>query len=172
MAISRSLEHAGEYFLDLLEWSRGAASDELYLAMVTVKVSSLQPKTYSKLLIAFGGFKKGVAQKKLSFKIFGKKTKKISPIVFLQVIHRLRNFHLKKKPKNTKMAISRSLEHAGENFLDLLEWSRGAASDEIYRAMVTVKVSPLRPKTYSKLLIAFGGLKKGVAQKKLPFKIF
>ena len=93
MAISRCLEHVEEKFLDLLEWSRGAASDELYRAVVTLDVSSLGPKTYSKLLIAFGGFKKGVAQKKLSFNIFGKKTKKISPIVFLQVLHRLRNFH-------------------------------------------------------------------------------
>ena len=97
MAISRCLEHVEEKFLDLLEWSRGAASDELYRAMVTVKVSPLRPKTYSKLLIAFGGFKKGVAQKKWSFKIFGKKTKKISPIVFLQVLHRLRNFHFLKR---------------------------------------------------------------------------
>ena len=93
MPIFRCLEHVGEKCLDLLEWSRGAASDELYRAMVTVKVSPLRPKTYSKLLIAFGGLKKGVAQKKLPFKIFGKKTKKISPIVFLQVLHRLRNFH-------------------------------------------------------------------------------
>ena len=87
MAISWSLEHAEENFLDLLEWS------ELYRAVVTVKVSSLRPKTFSKQLIDFSGFKKGVAQKKLSFKIFGKKTKKISPIIFLQVVHRLRNFH-------------------------------------------------------------------------------
>ena len=93
MTTSRSLQHVEGNFLDLLEWSRGAASNELYRAMVTVKVSPLRPKTYSKLLIAFGGLKKGVAQKKLSFKIFGKKTKKISPIVFLQILHRLRNFH-------------------------------------------------------------------------------
>ena len=39
------------------------------------------------------------------------------------------------------MAISRCLEHVEEKFLDLLEWSRGAASDELYRAMVTVKVA-------------------------------
>ena len=83
MAISRSLEHVEENFLDLLEWSRGAASDELYRAMITVKVSSLQPKTYSKLLIAFSGLKKILSKKKLSFKILGKKTKKISLIEFL-----------------------------------------------------------------------------------------
>ena len=46
MAISRCLEHVEEKFLDLLEWSRGAASDELYRAMVTLDVSSLGPKTY------------------------------------------------------------------------------------------------------------------------------
>ena len=76
MAISRSLEHVEENFLDLLEWSRGAASDELYRAMITVKVSSLQPKTYSKLLIVFSGLKKILSKKKLSFKILGKKTQK------------------------------------------------------------------------------------------------
>ena len=70
------------------------------------------------------------------------------------------------------MTTSRSLQHVEGNFLDLLEWSRGAASNELYRAMVTVKVSPLRPKTYSKLLIAFGGLKKILSKKKLSFKIF
>ena len=46
------------------------------------------------------------------------------------------------------MAIFRCLEHAEEKFLDLLEWSRGAVSDELYRAVVTVKVSSLRPKKY------------------------
>ena len=93
MAISWSLEHVEGNFLNLLEWSRRATSNKLYRAVVTVKVSSLRPKTFSKLLIDFGGFKKGVAKKELSFKIFGKKTKKISPIIFLQVVHRLRNFH-------------------------------------------------------------------------------
>ena len=46
MAISRCQEHAGENLLDFLEWSRGAAFNELYIAMVTVKVSSPRPKTY------------------------------------------------------------------------------------------------------------------------------
>ena len=46
------------------------------------------------------------------------------------------------------MAISRSLEHVEENFLDLLEWSRGAASNELYCAVVTLDVSSLRLKTY------------------------
>ena len=66
MAISWSLEPAEENFLNLLEWSRGATSNELYLAVVTVKLSSLRPKTFSKLLIDFGGFKEAVTQKKMS----------------------------------------------------------------------------------------------------------
>ena len=50
------------------------------------------------------------------------------------------------------MAISRCLEHVEEKFLDLLEWSRGAASDELYRAMVTVKSKPATAKNVFKTI--------------------